>query len=418
MNKQGKKADQFEVSIEKLVYGGSGFARHDGKVVFVPFSAPGDRLLVHAVEEKKSFIRAEIVQILKAGKGRVSPACSHFEKCGGCHWQQLEYKRQAEAKRLILEEAFYHRFPQTRELSIDMLACPQPFAYRSRARIQLRGAGRRASVGFYRPGSHTVEDVESCPLFRGSLNEALNAVRQFKLKVDTDTKPQEMDLACSEEEGSWATVYTSESSAQEGITPLFGTRRGNDILLQRKVGDLVYSVTASVFFQANDFMISELVSRVLDAANLCGTGAALDLFSGVGLFSLPLARRFESVTAVENSPAATRLCSRNAAGAAFQNIKVVCADVSEWLQSQPGSARGSFDLIVLDPPRAGAGPDVMKQISRLAPPRIIYVSCDPQTLVRDLTAISPSDYKIAHVEGLDLFPQTYHFESVVQLARN
>jgi 23S rRNA (uracil1939-C5)-methyltransferase len=255
-------------------------------------------------------------------------------------------------------------------------------------------------------------------LFRGSLNEALNAVRQFKLKVDTDTKPQEMDLACSEEEGSWATAYTSESSAQDGITPLFGTRRGNDILLQRKVGDLVYSVTASVFFQANDFMISELVSHVLDAANRCGTGAALDLFSGVGLFSLPLARRFESVTAVENSPAATRLCSRNAAGAAFQNIKVVCADVSEWLQSQPGSARGSFDLIVLDPPRAGAGPDVMKQISRLAPPRIIYVSCDPQTLVRDLTAISPSDYKIAHVEGLDLFPQTYHFESVVQLARN
>lgn len=418
MRKQGKKTDPFEVSIEKLVYGGSGFARHEGKVVFVPFSVPGDRLLVRPVEEKKSFVRAEISRVLKRGKGRIAPVCPHFEKCGGCQWQQLDYKRQVEAKRLILEEALHHRFPQTHELFINMQECPQPLAYRSRARIQLRGSGHRASVGFFRSGSHTVEDVDRCPLFRDSLNEALGAVRQFKLKVDTDPLPQEMDLACSEEEGAWATAYTSEPAVQEGITPLFGTRRGNEIILQRKVGDLIYAVTASVFFQANDFMIAELVSHVLNAAAPSGTGAALDLFAGVGLFSLPLARQFSAVTAVENSPAATRLCSRNAAGAGLQNINVVCTDVYEWLQSQSDLAQGSFDLIVLDPPRTGAGPDVMKQISRLAPPSIIYVSCDVQTLIRDLTAISPTDYAIRYVEGFDLFPQTYHFETVVQLTRN
>ncbi len=418
MKKQGKSSGSFEITIEKLVYGGAGFARHEGKVVFVQFSVPGDRLLVRAVEEKKTFIRAEIVEILKPGKGRIVPMCPHFEKCGGCHWQQLEYRRQAEAKRLILEEAFHHRFPQTLDLPIDMLACPQPFGYRSRARIQLRGAGQRASVGFFRPGSHNVEDVENCPLFRDSLNEALSAVRQFKLKVDTETRPQEMDLACSEEENTWATAYSDMPSAQEGITPLFGTRGGNDVILRRKVGEYVYAITASAFFQANDFMISELVSRVCDAAATAGSGAVLDLFSGAGLFSLPLARHFSAVTAVENSPGSTRLCLRNVSGAKLQNIQVVCADVSEWLQSQLDSHPHSYDLIVLDPPRAGAGPEVMRQIVKLAPPKIVYVSCDPQTLVRDLAAISPAEYAITQVEGLDLFPQTYHFETIVQLVRN
>ena len=152
-----------------------GLAHHKGKVVFVPFSAPGDRLLVRPAEEKRTFVRAEIVRLLKAGSGRVDPVCAHFAKCGGCHWQQLEYSHQVRAKRQILEEIFHHRFPQTRELPITMKACAQPLAYRSRARVQMRGAGSGASIGFFRCGSHSVEDVESCPLFRGSLNEALSS---------------------------------------------------------------------------------------------------------------------------------------------------------------------------------------------------------------------------------------------------
>lgn len=417
MKKQEKKTGNFEVVIEKLVYGGSGFARHEGKVVFVPFAVPGDRLLVHPVEEKKSFIRAEIIQIIAPGSGRISPICPHFQKCGGCQWQHLDYPRQVEVKKRILEEAFHHRFPQTVDLPIRMQACPQPFAYRSRARIQLRGTGHKACVGFYRPGSHVVENIERCPLFRETLNEALSSVRQYKMKVDTNTEPEEMDIACSAEEDSWATMRTGEPMSQEGITPLFGAKRNEDVVLRRLVRDFTYSVTASVFFQANDFMVSELLTSVCHAAISAGQGKVLDLYSGVGLFSLPLARQFQTVIAVENSQPATRLCTRNAAAAELRNIQVVCKDVTEWLRAQPESARGSFDLIVLDPPRTGAGPEVMKRISELAPPKIIYVSCDPQTLVRDLAAISPRTYSIAQIEGLDLFPQTYHFETVVRLSR-
>jgi 23S rRNA (uracil1939-C5)-methyltransferase len=417
MNKSGKAGKAFEVTIEKLVHEGMGLGRHLGKVVFVPFSIPGDYLRVQPVEVKKTFTRAEIIQILKPGKGRVTPACPHFQKCGGCQLQQLDYSRQVESKRQILEEILHHRLPETRELKIVMSACPQPYSYRSRARVQVRGCGPRATVGFFRYRSHAVEDIESCPLFRPSLNEALISLRQYKLRVDTDASSQEMDLACSQEDDAWATEHIRDGK-EEGITTLLGTRRRDEVILNRKVGEFSYSVTASVFFQANDFMVSELTALVMKLAEGRGSNAALDLYAGVGLFSLPLARQFGKVIAVENSEPSGRLCMTNASAAGTHHIQAVCADVSAWLKSEGSQASPKFDLIVLDPPRTGAGADVMEQISKLSPETIIYVSCDPQTLTRDIAQISPHSYRIDFVQGLDLFPQTYHFETVVRLVKN
>jgi 23S rRNA (uracil1939-C5)-methyltransferase len=411
-----KTTKPFEIIIEKLVHGGAGIAHHKGKVVFVPYSVPGDRLLVRPVEEKRTFVKANIVEILKGGKGRAKPHCALFERCGGCHLQQLEYIRQVEAKRRILEETFHHRFPETTKLPIVMRACSLPFEYRSRARIQLRGTGAKASVGFFRCGSHTVEDVENCPLFRKSLNEALSSLRLFKQKVDTESKPYEMDIACSEDEGTWATAR-ADAPVEEGVITLFGNRRGDDVILRRKVGEFRYAINASVFFQANDLMVPELVTLVEEAAKKAGQGSALDLFAGVGLFSLPLAKQFASVVSVENSPAATRLCSQNAKNAGLANIQAVCSDVLEWMESASVSRTAPFDLILLDPPRTGAGREIISRIREWSPGTIIYVSCDPQTLIRDLAGLSPDPYKISLIEGLDLFPQTYHFETVVLLEK-
>lgn len=416
MRKSAKTPKSFHVEIEKLVHGGMGLGRHKGQVIFVPFSVPGDHLRVRAVEEKKKFIRAKIEQIEKPGDGRTNPACPHFGKCGGCHLQHMGYMRQVEAKRLILEETLRHRFPETRDLPVVMRACTQPVGYRSRARVQVRGAGPKASVGFFRHRSHTVEDVEHCPLFRPALNEALSSLKQFKIKVDLDGTAQEMDIACSQEEGTWATVRVGAETAAGG-TPLFGKRKPDDVLLNKTVGSYRYSVTASVFFQANDFMVQELAAVVQELAAGKGHGSALDLFSGVGLFSLPLARQFAGIVAVESSSAASRLCAANASAAGYGNVVSVCADAAAWMKSEESSSC-SFDLIVLDPPRTGAGADVMKQIQKKAPATVIYVSCDPQTLVRDLACIAPGDYTIDCVQGMDMFPQTYHFETVVRLIRN
>jgi len=417
MKPPGKKAGTFDVTIEKLVYGGMGFARHQGKVVFVPFAAPGDRARLRPVEEKKTFLRAEIVRILKPGKGRIEPACPHFGLCGGCSWQQVDYSLQVEAKKQILEELFHHRFPETRRLRITMQPCAQPFGYRSRARVQTRGCGPRSIVGVYRFRSHAIEDIDHCPLFRESLNEALQSLRQYKLKVDTEAAPQEMDIACSEEEGTWATARADAKAAKETV-PLPGMRRGDEVLVRRKVGDFIYSVTASVFFQANDFIVPDLVALVRQLSMDRGGGTALDLFSGVGLFSLPLACRFREVTAVENSPASARLCASNAAAARLDNVRVVCADAAAWMKGQKSAGSSPFDLIVLDPPRTGAGSEVMDCIRRWAPQTILYVSCDPQTLCRDIAGLVPRDYKIDCIRGLDMFPQTFHFETVVRMTRN
>jgi 23S rRNA (uracil1939-C5)-methyltransferase len=417
MTRQKKQQENFEIAIEKLVYGGDGLGRHKGKVIFVPFSVPGDHLLVCPVEERKNFLRAKIVKIIQPAPSRTIPLCPYFSKCGGCHWQQMNYDVQVEAKQRILEETFHHKFPETRGLPIGMRACSHPFGYRSRARIQLRGAGPGASAGFFRCGSHSIEDIETCPLFRDTLNEALSALRQFRLKAETDKSAQEMDIACSAEEDTWATIST-EPENHEGISPILGKRKSNEVILHKKAGEFNYSVTASVFFQANDFMISELVQLVGNSIKDSGKISALDLFAGAGLFSLPLARQFENVTAVENAPDSCRFCSTNASAAGFNNLQIVCSDVSEWMHSEETKRNTkAFDLILLDPPRTGAGPEIIKKIIEWSPKTILYVSCDPQTLARDLSSISQDKYKIDLIEGLDMFPQTYHFETVVRLTR-
>ena len=393
----------FTATIEKLLYGGDGLARHDGKAVFVPYSVPGDKLLVRPVVEKKNFTRAEIVQVITPGNGRIAPTCSHFGKCGGCDWQQLEYSRQIEAKRLILEELFHHHFPETRPLPITMRPSSRPFAYRSRARVQIHRTGDSIAAGFFRSGSHIVHTIESCPLFRPLLNETLQRLRQAALSGNRNTCVQEVDMACSGEDGAWS-----------------HEKSGSKTPLEKKVGDFTYAFTPGTFFQANDFMVGALVEEVVNSVSTdesrrlekAGGGTALDLYSGVGLFSLPLSRQFNIVTAVESSRASSRFGAVNAAAAGCANISNVCADVAVWLESQ--SAR-RFDCIVLDPPRAGVSPNVMEELVRLAPEVIIYVSCDPHTLVRDLGRMNPNYYRIESITGLDMFPQTCHFETVVKL---
>ena len=437
----------FVVTAEKLLYGGDALARRDdGKTVFIPFAVPGDKLLVRTTAEKKNYIRAEIIEILTRGDWRVNPMCSYFGRCGGCHWQNVEYSMQVEAKRRILEELFNHCFPETRQLAITMQPCSQAFGYRSRARVRRR-VDPKLFVGFFRAGTRQIEDLEYCPLFRPCLNNALSALRQIpsrQYKTNRNDTEEEINIACSEEENIWS---ISKNGAKE-------------TLLRRKVGDFTYNVAAGTFFQANDFMVDALVAHVMDCVCVSQNtdsvppnakdmgvrasrlrvpenmgipptfpsrlpygqakpgnpafGSALDLFSGVGLFSLPLAFQFNTVTAVEYSRKSHKLCLMNAAEAAVKNLHTICADVAEWLNSQ---AAPGFDCVVLDPPRAGAASEVMERVGRIASKTIIYVSCDPRILARDLERLDMKQWRIVSIAGFDMFPQTYHFETVVHLQK-
>ena len=418
MSTSNRSRQFFEIEIEKLIYGGDGLSRHQGKVVFVPYSAPGDRLLIRSVREKKNYTRGEIVKILLKGPGRSHPICPHFGKCGGCQWQHLEYPQQLQVKEQILREIFHHRFPYTRNLPIRMTACPTPYAYRSRARVQIRNSSSGISVGFFRSGSHTVEAIEFCPLLRAPLNRALHFLRQAQPDDEIIEDVLECDIASSYEEGLWTAAPVRDAGKAKNARQLpKDIARKKEVVLKRKVGGFLYRTAASMFFQANDFLISELVRLVRELAEGIRPDVALDLFAGVGLFTLPLSGHFKSVIAIESSLLASQFCRDNAWNAGIDNIQIVCAEVAQWMGSIGPEKLGKIDLILLDPPRSGAGTMVMEKIRTLSPQTILYVSCDPQTLSRDLYCIPFEEYRIDRIEGLDMFPQTYHFETVVRLTR-
>lgn len=404
-------AATLEVKIEKLVYGGSGLARHEGKVLFVPFTAPGDRARVRIDLEKKSYSRASVRELLEAGEGRVDPICRHFGICGGCQWQHLDYSRQLEIKREILRETLHHHLPESRDLEIAMQASPSVYGYRSRARVQARGFGKETRVGFFRSQSHRVEDIDHCPLLQPALNEGLAALREVRRRLDSDPGPDEVELVGSPEAGEWisASVRGAEGKV-EGVQVPGPT-------LVRESGSFTFEVSPASFFQANDSILPALVERVRRLAQGTRGRTALELFSGIGLFTVELAGLFEKVTAVERSPEAALLCRMNARGAGRDNIRFICSDAADWMRAVGSAAPHACDLVLLDPPRTGAGTEVMARILEWNPESILYVSCDPNTLVRDLALLPQREYRIEYVEGFDLFPQTYHFETVVRMLR-
>jgi 23S rRNA (uracil1939-C5)-methyltransferase len=404
-----------QVRIDKLIYGGDGLARLDGKVIFVPLSAPGDTLSVRIIESRKGFARAEIHKILHPSSSRRVPECRYFGVCGGCNWQHVKYAEQLEAKRVILEEAFRHRFPDTRRIEIGIRPCPAEYGYRSRARIQVRRSAAGLTLGFYRMRSHRVEQIEACPLLRPSLNSALAAMRQRFEKDPPPVEVREIEIAASEDTQRWA---CSTPGHERELRFGFGLPAGEeDSLLHRKIQGYAYLVSPSAFFQANDFMVSDLVSCVMSLVQEAGPGSALDLYGGVGLFSLPLARYTREVVVVESNPIAACLCRANTAMAGLTNVRVIQADAAEWLSSTASPPAFDAGLLLLDPPRTGAGQAIMDLIPGIGAKTVIYVSCDPQTLLRDLVALCGHGYCIDFVQGLDLFPQTYHFETVVRLRR-
>ena len=404
------EGNEFEITIDKIVYGGSGLGRFQGKVVFVPFTAVGDRVRVRVVREKKTYLEARVTEVIDSGPDRQEPFCSHFGTCGGCQWQHLSYSSQLQSKQQILEELFHHRYPETAGQKIPMTASPAVTGYRNRARLQIRGTGADAKVGFYQFHSHQVEDLESCPLLRTSLNVALSEIRSM-LRGGVWTNPsKELDIACSERTGTWSMTPRGEDRVSGPIE--------RDPTLSLSVKEFDIRVAPSCFFQANDFLLEPLVEAVQELAEAVTLRRnAVELFAGIGLFTLPLAQMFQEVIAVESTSDGAAYCRSNARAAGHGNIRVVAADVASWLDGVEENQQPPADLVLLDPPRAGAGPKITERLARWGPKTIIYVSCDPQTLVRDLSVLHQHGYGIDSVQGLDLFPQTYHFETLVRLRR-
>lgn len=389
-----KIGDAVEVEIKKIVPKGFGLAFLEGLTVFVPLSAPGDKLVVRLAEIKGKTAFAEIEKIIEPSPQRTPPPCVYFGQCGGCNFQQMNYEAQLAAKVDIIRDCLKRIGKIDYEKEIQIVPSPRELRYRSRA--QWHVDSRENTIGYYRRLTHDVIDVKECPILVPELEAELNATRE-SLEWSNLWSPRFEVYAAAGSDGS-VSKYSPEifEPAEEVVLESLGEK---------------YSHSARSFFQGNPFLIEPLVTAALEGS----TGrTALDLFSGVGLFTLPLARKFAQVVAVEDHDVAVELSTKNALAAGLDNIRHVAENVDTFvaLLDEPG-----IDFVLLDPPRAGAKPVTVKRLASLGPKQVSFVSCEPATLARDLRIFIDHGYTLDSILAFDLFPQTHHVETVARLRR-
>ncbi len=381
-----------EVTIERMVYGGEGLARHEGRVLFIPYAAPGDRALVEIVEERADFARARIVRLMAASPDRRDPPCPYYGMCGGCQLQHLQYAAQQRAKVEFVRESLGRIGGITWTDALPIVASEE-FSYRLRAQLKVRVSEGRVEIGYYWPASHEVCPIAECPLLSPELNTALRRLQREAPERFSEIRA--LDLAQGED-------------GRVAIHPM-----GERTTVSWSVGAFTYTFDARTFFQANRFLLADLVRLVTEGEE---GERALDLFCGVGFFTLPLGRRFAEVIGVESDWRAVWFARRNAREHGLRNCRFEHERAETWLVRNGGRLR-PVDLVVLDPPRAGLSRTLIRALGRVAPEQITYVSCHPAALARDLTLLLAGGYAISSIVVLDLFPQTFHVETIVKLRR-
>jgi 23S rRNA (uracil1939-C5)-methyltransferase len=438
-----------ELKIEKLIYGGEGLAHFDGSTVFVPFVLPEERIAAAPVEQKKKFVRAKVERILEASRERTAPPCPHFGVCGGCDYQHIPYDAQLRYKAEIFRETL-RRIGRIDWGGEVVTHASPPWGYRNRAQWKIRpNEGTTASVGgngegaknlqagYFRANSTALCAVKECAILSPLLLKTLQTFREALAGGLMPRSLREIEVFAGEDDSKLLLTATFA-----GFPPAAGAlaEKFRDILpdiasllfhdptrermelfgpgfVEYTTSQRAYRVGHFSFFQVNRFLVEELVRQVAEKEE--GGDLALDLFAGVGLFSAPLAQRFKRVVAVESNPAAVRDLEANISrnlvetgSGARGSIEARAGDVERFLEK----CKDNPELVLLDPPRAGLTPEATKQLARIAPARITYVSCEPPTLARDLAALL-GGYEICEAHLFDLFPQTFHMEAVVRLRR-
>jgi 23S rRNA (uracil1939-C5)-methyltransferase len=431
-----------QLSFEKLVYGGDGLARlpaddrGPGKSVFVPFVLDDEQAEVTLTEQEPGFARGRVEQVVKPSASRIEPACRYFQRCGGCHYQHSNYAHQLEIKAAVLRETLKRTAKLDLECELFVHASPE-WNYRNRTRLKVQSA-TEFSLGYYRLRSHDLLPIEQCPISSPLVNRAITAawqlggragaisagLREIEFFADHNDATLLIEGYCARGTPSSESQQLAEKLSRilpevQGVA-VFEQPKPNQfaepkrlaesgkVHIQYEAASGSYRVSAGAFFQVNRFLLDELVDVV--TAGEKGQ-LALDLYAGVGLFSGVLARSFAQVIAVEASQTSHADLRHNCG----REVKAVLATTEQYLQQVSSELRP--DLVVADPPRGGLGENVVRNLAKLNMGRLTYVSCDPSTLARDLRILLGLGFKVEGADLFDLFPQTYHIESVFHLAR-
>ncbi len=440
-----------KLTIEKIIYGGLGLARIPesegdaaGKRIFVPFTLPGESVEAELAETARSknnrgFVQGRWTRVMESSPQRTQPACPHFMHCGGCHLQHAEAATQAEIKRSVLSESLERA--GVKKIPTIASLTGSPLAYRNRARVQLQHKPE-FRLGYRESGSHALADVEQCPVLAPVLQRALHALLTLGRSGEIPTSMEEIELFTNHDASALLlSIFSSGSPSQsqepflsfcataaamlpelcgaavilraEEIHRTAGTPwlRWQQQELLYRVGAFAYHVSLGSFFQVNQELLPEFAALVTDARS---GGVAWDLYAGVGLFARRLAERFAQVIAVEIAPTAVNDLQKNLFGLP---AAIAPATTENFLRHALAQRTTAPDLALLDPPRAGLGMQTATLLAQCRPRSIVYVSCDPATLSRDVKTLVESGYCLDRLHMVDLFPQTYHQETVAVLQR-
>lgn len=448
--------------IDKAVYGGAGLSRVSadlsgtgsgegalaGKTVFTPYALPGELIDAHIAEDRRTYSTAEIDSVLEPSPERVHPGCEYFPACGGCQYQHANAVYQLRMKLDILKDTLQrahlgsHLEPLTK---IESISGP-PWRYRNRIRLQIAQIGGQFVLCYRERGSHKNLPVTHCPIAAPVLERAIAAVLSLGQKSELATSCEEIELFTDSEEASLLiSLWTSQPRLRSngGVAEdlkrfaeslklqlpefagaaLFFAAEGSERLLSQwgkswltyTVLGHAYRVSLGSFFQINRFLVPQLLDLVVSGRS---GRVAWDLYAGVGLFAKALA--FEHITAVEPAPFSASDLMHNLSGTRHHSVRSNTLDFlrRQIRRNSNRKPEPNPDFILLDPPRAGLGREVVTQLAQIGAPEIVYVSCDPATLARDLQALLQSGYRLTQLHLVDLFPQTFHLETVAALARN
>lgn len=438
-----------KLTIEKIIYGGQGLTRvpaehgpHGGMRVFVPFTLPGEIVEADITEEHRGYCVAEARKIDQASKFRTAPPCPWFGTCGGCQLQHSTYPYQLELKREMLAESLTRA--GIRELPNITSLTGDPFGYRNRIRLQVQ-AKPEFAIGYRQAKSHRITAIDRCPIAAPLLERCIAAVRALGLKNAIPAGIQEMEIFMNHDQSEMLMTLWSQRQLRFEANPyaeffeklsreipqligaaMFATEKdpshtARPLLqwgqpdMQYRVAGRDYTVSLGSFFQVNASLLDAFAGSVVEGES---GECAWDLYAGVGLFSLALSERFQRVSAVESASSASKDLRKNLRGT---NAVAVSSTTLDFLRKANRQItqhqEPTPDLVLLDPPRAGAGIEACNLLAICNPRRIVYVSCDPATLGRDLAALIQSGYRLHRLQLVDMFPQTGHLETIATLAR-